>query len=423
MKILFIAHRTPYPPDKGEKIRAYHILSHLARRHVVSVVYWVDDPKDAEHRFFLRKLCRGKVMPVRMNKLTAKMRAISSLTAGRSFSEGYYYARKFRRVVDRLLNAHSYDAIYVFSSPMASYVEGRHDLPRLVDFVDLDSNKWGQLAQFAKFPLSTLYRIEQERLSRYEVAISNWARCSLFISPAEADLFTSMGGKGSVAVVPNGADLDVRRLPLDQVPFCGAGGSAVEQPEGEKLIFVGTMNYYPNADAVLYFAREIFPLIRRRYPRAIFEIVGRFPPRSVRRLDGVDGVRVVGKVGDVRSFLIQADVSVAPMRIAQGVQNKVLEAMGMGVPVVATPQALKGLDIRQGQEILIGDTPEQFAMQVMRLLSDAQLRNFITKGAWNKVKQAYNWEAIGAKFDGLVTGLQRGAATGMPIKDVPVWHT
>ena len=402
MKILFLAHRTPYPPNKGDKIRSFHLLSQLARAHDVTLLYFVDDPQDLNHTSILQSLCRGKVFPVRMNRCWAMCRAFLSLVRGRSFSEGFYAAKSFQRAVDDALRDGPFDAVFIFSSAMASFAKNIKARIRIVDFVDVDSDKWGQLAEVMTFPLSILYRIEQRRLLRFEVEISHWPTWNLFVSLADAELFKNQGGMGNIEVLPNGTDLELRRLPLDQMPFHGVGIHGTEEFDGPKLIFIGTMNYYPNVDAVHYFVKQIFPLIRQKFPRAVFEVVGRYPPRSVRRLSKLDGVRVLGEVPDIRSFLIRADISVAPMRIARGVQTKVLEAMGMGVPVVATQAATQGIDVCDGQEVLTGRSPVEFASQVTKLLSDAELRKSITKKAWNKMKQVYNWEVSGAKLERLL---------------------
>ena len=398
MKILFLAHRTPFPPNKGEKIRAYHILTQLAKVHSVSLVYWVDNPADLTHAKTLRKNCQGEVIPIRLKSSKAILRGLKSLAAGKSFSEGYFYSPDFQVAVNRLVKNENYDLVYAFSSVMAQFIMGKHQVPTVVDFVDVDSDKWGQLARFKNFPLSTFCCLEQHRLRRYEEILSQWAKCNLFVSQAEANLFRSMGGRGDVAVLPNGVDLGLVRLPRTQrhSPGLDSGCQVVT------LLFVGTMNYYPNTDAVLYFARQIWPLIRNRYPQANFEIVGRFPPLSVRKLDGTDGVRVLGEVSDVRLHLANADLSVAPMRIARGVQNKVLEAMSSGVPVVATSEAVKGIQVTKGAEVLIGDNPEEFAAQVDLVLSDSALYERISAQARNRVIKSYGWEGIGADLNEII---------------------
>jgi len=407
MKILFLAHRTPYPPNKGEKIRAYHLLSHLAKSHAVTLVYWVDDPRDLCHTPLLRSLCRGPVIPVWLNRTLALSRAVRSLLRGRSFTEGFYGSRLYQHAVDDALRNGPFDAIYIFSSAVASYAKNVDAKSKIVDFVDVDSDKWGQLAQTSAFPLSLIYQLEKKRLAHFEIEISKWASRSVFVSMAEAELFKKIGGQGWIEFLSNGTDLDLRRLPLEQIPFHAIKSNGGNQPNGARLIFVGTMNYYPNIDAVRYFAQEIFPLIRQKFPEAIFEIVGRYPTKTVCRLDKIEGVRVVGEVSDVRSYLVRADVSVAPIRIARGVQNKVLEAMALGVPVVATPAAIEGIDVCNGEEVLIGTSGEEFSQHVIQLLSNTELCKTMTRKARNKMNQFYNWDFVGLKLETLLANESR----------------
>ena len=420
MRILFLAHRTPYPPNKGEKIRAFNLLSHLANAHDVTLLYWVDDPQDLNHTPLLRSMCRGRVIPIRLNRILALARALRSLLRGGSFTEGFYRSKSFQSELDNVLRGAPFDAVFVFSSALASYAANIDVRTKIVDFVDVDSEKWRQLAEVSPFPLSLLYRLEQSRLSKFEISVSQWASRSLFFSPAEAELFKKIGGKGSIDFLSNGTDLELRRLPLEQIPYHLAGADRGTQTEGEKLIFVGTMDYSPNIDAVRHFAQDIFPLIRQKFSRAVFEIVGRRPPKAVIRLNQIDGVRVVGEVDDVRSYLVRADVSVAPMRIARGVQNKVLEAMAVGVPVVATPAAIEGIEVRDGEEVLVGATRDEFAQQIIRLLTDAELRKAMTKKAWNKMNQSYNWDSVGAKLERLLTAPPPGESMEAADADVSI---
>ena len=408
MRILFLAHRTPYPPNKGEKIRAFNLLSHLAKSHEVTLIYWVDAVGDLAHTPFLRSLCRGPVIPVQLNRTLALAGAARSLVQGGSLTQGFYGGKGYQKAVDDALRRGRFDAVLAFSSSVASYAEAIDCDIKIVDFVDVDSDKWGQLAKVSAFPLSFLYKLEQKRLAKFETQISTWSTVNMFISPAEAELYRQQGGQGEIAVLPMCTELEVRRLPLDQVPYQGAAPGTVEPSNEARLIFVGTLNYYPNIDAVIYFTEQIFPLIRQKFPRASFEIVGRNPPKTVTALGKIDGVRVLGEVPDVRSYLVRADVSVAPLRIARGVQSKVLEAMGMGVPVVATPSAIQGIDVANGQELLIGQTAEEFAACVIRLLNDAELRKTITRKAWNRMKQLYNPEVIGAHLERILSAAQKG---------------
>lgn len=407
MKILFLAHRTPYPPDKGDKIRSFHLLSHLARRHDVTLIYFVDEARDRAHSAQLNSLCKGKAFAVRRHRWWGNCRGLAALLAGRSLTEGFYDSRAFRRAVKNARCAGRFDAVFAFSSGVAPYAARVPAARKLVDFVDVDSDKWAQLAETARLPLSLLYRLEHKRLSRLEIAVTAWATRSLFVAQTEADLFRARGGGGVIEVLPNGTQLELRRLPRTAAPAPPVDANGGAAPA--KIVFIGTMDYPPNVDAVEYFAREIFPRIREQFPRALFQIGGRAPTPAVRRLGAIDGVEVVGEVADVRAYLVGADVSVAPMRIVRGVPNKVLEAMGMGIPVVATPAAIQGIDVVDGEEILTASSAEAFAAQVMRLLRDHDLGRALTARAWKKMKRDYDWDAIGARLEALLSPQDRAA--------------
>jgi sugar transferase (PEP-CTERM/EpsH1 system associated) len=369
----------------------------LAQRHDVTAAYFIDDPDDKEYESILRRICHGNTHSVILNLHAARARGLAAVLSGRSFSEGYFYSRALENMIDRLIQRGRYDLVYAFSSPMGQYLRRYPKIPLLMDFVDVDSHKWTQLAEVTRFPAARLLLIEAARLANYEIAISARARCSLFVSDAEANLFRSIGGQGDILALSNGVDSDLLRLPICE-PRGGARGSN-GSPRPARLIFAGTMNYLPNADAVLYFAREILPRIRRDFPQAVFDVVGRYPTRAVRKLHGVGGVRVLGEVGDLRGHIIQADVSVAPLRIARGIQNKILEAMAIGIPVVATPAAVEGIEVQDEKELLVADTPDSFARQVVRLLGDAQLRSRIGKKARTKMLQEYSWNQRGEQLE------------------------
>ncbi|MGH7847283.1 MAG: TIGR03087 family PEP-CTERM/XrtA system glycosyltransferase [Candidatus Binatia bacterium] len=402
MKILFLAHRIPYPPNKGDKIRSYHLLRSLAQKHEISLVCWLDDAGDKQYEPTLGNLCRGALETMTVSPSGACLNGLGFLLSGRSFSEGYFYSRRLQGIVDRLVQRNHYGLVYAFSSPMAQYVRAHREIPLLMDFVDADSQKWLQLARFKKFPLSAFFLWEGTRLANYEVAVSSRASWSVFVSAAEAALFKSIGGKGNILAIPNGVDSDLFRLPVQEPE--GEAGAGASHPGGRvfRLIFAGTMNYFPNEDAVLYFVREVFPLIRRECPNVVFDVAGRSPSRSLRRLDGIEGVRILGEVGDIKGHLVRADVSVAPLRIARGIQNKVLEAMAMGIPVVATPDAVAGIDVEPGEDLLVAASPEAFARHVISLLRDPQLRCRMAKRARSKMVQQYSWKRMGAQLEKII---------------------
>jgi hypothetical protein len=272
---------------------------------------------------------------------------------------------------------------------MAQYVSAARDVPVLLDFVDISSDKWLQYGARLPFSRAWLYRLEGARLREHEVAAARRATRCLVATPREQALLHAFAPWAPTTVVPNGVDLEYFTPP--------------PAPETDStLIFTGALDDFPNVDAVVDFVQTIFPRIRDRVPRARFLVVGKDPTRAVRRLAALRGVEVVGTVPDVRPYLRQAAVAVAPMRVAGGVQNKILEAMAMGLPVVATSKAHAGLEARSGQHLFVADDPATFADVVVRLLSPVELRAQVGRAARKFVEANHSWVAAMAKLDRVI---------------------
>ncbi len=378
LDLLFLSHRIPYPPDKGDKIRSYHELVGLAERgHRVTLATFVDDPEDLRHVEAVRALCEEAHVQ-RIGRRMATLRGLAWLGLGGSLSIGFYRSREFRRWIASRSAARAFDAVFAFSSTMAPYalaVPG--DPVRVLDLVDLDSEKWSQYASRFRPPRSWLLRLESRRLRRIEVDyLSRFDHCVVCTEPERETL----EGRGNrpVRVIPNGVSLD--RFPF--VP-----------PRGREpiVIFTGAMDYFPNVDGVDWFAREVFPEVRSRCPGARFRIVGRNPAPKVVALDELDGVEVVGGVPDMADELHRGRVAVAPLRIARGVQNKVLEAMCAGTPVVASEAAFEGIEARAGEEVRVGSTGTEIAALVIELLNDESEGEALARRARAAVERAYSW--------------------------------
>ena len=390
VNILYLCHRIPFPPDKGDKIRSYHQIDYLARRHRLHVVTFVDSAEDERHVPALRERCASLAVAKR-GKVGTVAGALLALLTGEPFSVRCFRSGSLRGAVDRLMRKERFDVILVFSSAMAQYAAEWKDLRRLVDFVDVDSEKWRAYADLTRGPMAKVYRLEANRLGRYDLAIASEFDRSIFVSQAEADLFRRLGAEGPIDVIPMGVDLEYFR-PAARPP---REGSAPE------IVFVGMMSYFPNIDAVSYFAREIFPLIRKDIPEARFTIVGRSPSARVRVLAGA-GVRVTGAVDDVRPFLAAASVAVAPFRVSRGMQSKVLEAMASGLPIVGSSLAFQGIPAREGDGVEAADAPEGFAEAVVRLLRDPALRGLRGESARRYVERHHRWEDRGATLEALL---------------------
>ena len=394
MKILYIAHRIPYPPNKGEKIRAFHQIRYLSRTHQVHLACLIDEKEDLPYVKVLEQYCTS-VDAVYRNKIVARFIAVFALFTNKPLSVASFYSRLLARKIAYRLRSERFDRIFVSCSAMTKYVRQVSDIPKVVDFVDVDSEKWQLYANFHPFPLSWIYRLEANRLARYEEEIAQGFDHSLFASDREVALFQRRVKDHPISFIGNGVRLDY---------FSSQDNSCADQP---LIVFTGVMDYFPNVDAALYFCEEIFPLIREALPKVHFSIVGRNPTWRVRKLQHQPQVAVTGSIPDVRPYLQKAMIAVVPLRIAGGVQNKVLEAMAMGLPVVGTSKAFQGLHATKTDGIRIADEPQEFVRQVLLLLKDAQLRRQCSLQARHYVERYHCWEDYGAHLDQLLQTVTR----------------
>lgn len=401
-EVLFIAHRIPYPPDRGDKIRSFNIVKRLSALAPVHVAAFADDSADAAHEEGLRAalgagLASILVVPRRRSKAASLLLGTAS---GRSASTTAFASAAMTRHVSTLIARPAVQSIFAFSGQMGQYVPVDHGKSRFVmDFVDVDSAKFESYAGDSPAPLSWLYRHEARRLAREEALIARSADVSLFVTEAEAVLFRARSGSDTAKVraLENGVDLAFfdPAAPVAALP---------DRPGTPLLVFSGQMDYPPNVQAVTSFAREVLPRIRAAVPGATFAIVGRNPAPAVRALEGSDGVSVIGAVPDMRPWLAAADVVVAPLQVARGIQNKVLEAMAMGRPVVASGAAFEGIDAAPGRELVVADGPEATAAAVLTLLGDARLAAAIGRDARARMCDRYAWDRQLAALPELVFG-------------------
>lgn len=395
-EILFLAHRIPYPPTKGEKIRAYNFLSHLARTHVVHLGCFVDDPSDWRHADHLRALCEECHFAA-LSRVRAWRRAVGALARDAALSVGIVRDAALGAWVGDLVQRRPIACVLAYSSGMAQFLARlppRH-VRRIVDFVDVDSEKWRQMASCHRWPLSWLYRREGRRLAAFDRAAACGCDRCLFVSPAEARLFQQLSpaAASKVLVLPNGVDSAYfSPEPTFASPFA---------PGGPVIAFSGDMSYWPNEDAVLWFAKAVLPRVRAARSDLRFVAVGRSPSRRLRRRAPGLGITLTGEVPDVRPFLAHAALVVAPLRVARGVPNKVLEAMAMAKPVVATPAAVVGLSVRPGEEILLAAEPDDMAGAIERALEPRFGRSMAEK-ARARVVADFGWAPTLRLLDDLV---------------------
>lgn len=411
--ILYLTHRIPFPPNKGDKIRSWHLLKHLAQRYRVHLGTFIDDPNDWQYVDTVKKLC-GETHFANLHPRASRVRSLLALPARRPLTLGYYRNYGMQKWVDRVMEEHAIERVLVFSSAMAQFVTDAGQARRIIDFVDIDSDKWRQYADKKSWPMSWLYRRESRMLLDYERQVAHEFDASLFVSQAEADLFKQLAPEcaAKTGFFNNGVDTGYFS-PAHEYPAPYPAGEAV-------MVFTGAMDYWPNIDAVQWFAQEIFPAVRAQNPAACFYIVGSRPAESVRALAAQPGVHVTGAVPDIRPYLAHASLAVAPLRVARGIQNKVLEAMAMAKPVVVSPQALEGIHASPGSELMLAETAGQFAAAVSALL--AQPDKTMGNNARAKVEAEYGWASNLACVDAL---LEPGSHTSVeetapsPMQHIP----
>lgn len=396
--LLYLVHRLPYPPNKGDKVRSYHLLKHLTASHRVFLGTFVDDPDDEQHIETLRAMCPD-LHVARLHPRWAKLRSLTALPSNEALGLHYYRNAGLQTWVNRVMAENAIDAAVIFSSVMAQYVENCRApaTPMLVDFVDVDSHKWTQYAPNHAWPMSWLFRREGQRLLAYERAIATKAQHSFFVTANEVALFQSMAPESTskVDAMGNGVDADFFSPSATRPsPFASAANSSGEIA----LVFTGAMDYWPNIDAVTWFAADILPQLLLTHPQIRFYIVGRSPTDEVLALAN-SHVVVTGTVPDVRPYLQHAALVVAPLRVARGLQNKILEAMAMARPVIASKSCVDALTVQRDSEIFSAESAQDFITQIGALLQAPEHLTSVGVAGRHRVLSHYSWDAHLAAID------------------------
>lgn len=398
--VLLLAHRIPYPPTKGDKVRSFHLLRHLQRHHRVFLATFVDHPGDERFIPALRGICPDLFVG-KLDRSRARIRSLRGLARREPLTLGYYADPALAEWVQSVVRDYPLDATVVFCTSMAQYAPA--SVPTLIDFVDLDSAKWTQFAAVRRLPLSWLYRREGRLLLDYERQLARTAAGMFFVTPAEIALFEAAAPetRGRAQVLRNGVDADY---------FVASGDRPSPFQDGElPVVFTGSMDYWPNVDAVNWFAREMLPALRRRWPRLRFYIVGRDPARSVLNLAG-DAVVVTGGVEDVRPYLQHAALVVAPMRFSRGVQNKILEAMAMEKFVVATSNCANAVGASTEDGLLGASDAAGFMAAVADYLQQPlETARTAGRAARSFVQTHYHWDSSFKPLDACLAAAQVGA--------------
>ncbi len=376
--LLFLAHRIPFPPNKGDKIRSFHLLRHLSQHYAIHLGAFVDDPQDWQYADALAPYCASvKLVPLHPRR--ARLGSVSGLLTGEALTLPYYRHAGLKAWAFALAAAGTVTHGLAFSSAMAQFMPPLQK--RVLDMVDVDSDKWTQYAPTQRWPLSWVYAREGRKLAEWEAQVTRTFDATLLVSPQEAALLQARvpAVADRVGAFENGVDAEYFSP--------GRGYASPFNPAEQAIVFTGAMDYWPNVDAVTWFAERMFPAIHDALPGARFYIVGSRPGEPVLSLARQPGVTVTGSVPDVRPYLAHAACAVAPLRIARGVQNKVLEAMAMACPVVTSPQAAEGIRAEAGRDFTLAHDAPEFAACVIAHARQPQ-RNTHARAC---ILERYDW--------------------------------
>jgi sugar transferase (PEP-CTERM/EpsH1 system associated) len=419
-----LTHRLPYPPDRGDRIRSYQLLKLLAAHFDLALACTSDEPVWLQHHELLRTMAkRVAIQPISAS--ASRVRGLQAMLTGRSLTPAWYFRQCLADQVRQWHEQAPFDAVLTFCTGMLAYARllcppgARASRPapvspppsaggvvpavpcslstvpsgvrHILDLVDVDSLKWQSYARSSWPPLSWAYRVEAARLRRIEAGrFDHFDAITLVSAHEEASFRASVGDHPGLTVVPNGVD-------LDYFSPQSAGSS-------KNIVFVGALNYRPNYEGIIWFVRHVMPSLRHAIPGVHLQVVGRNPTPAVRQLGEYPGVEVVGSVPDVRPYLGDAAAAIAPLQIARGVQNKVLEAMAAARPVVCSPGAARGLSAQDGRDLLVADTPQQWTDAISRVLGNAELRGQLARCGRQYVEQNHNWDRCLAPMIALLGG-------------------
>jgi sugar transferase (PEP-CTERM/EpsH1 system associated) len=393
--LLYLAHRIPFPPNKGDKIRSFHLLRHLSQRYRIFLAAFIDDEHDWRYTDDVKRLCADCHFQ-RISPMAARLKSLAGLMTGEPLSLPYYRSRPMATWVRNVLKRENIGRVVAFSSPMGQYAMNVADAIRVMDFVDVDSDKWRQYAAGKTGPAGWVYRREARRLLAFEQDVARAFDASLFVSEHEAALFRTLAPESARKIDYFNNGVDARYFdPADSHPNPYADGE-------DTIVFTGAMDYWPNIDAVTWFADNVFAGLQQQYPKARFCIVGARPAKGVLALAQRPGIRVTGAVQDIRPYLAHARFAVAPLRIARGVQNKVLEAMSMGKAVIVSPQGLEGISALPGKEVILAHDATGFAAATAALL--ASVPPDMGPAARARVQTDYDWDRNLARVDATLGG-------------------
>lgn len=384
MKILFTANRFPYPPYRGDKLKIFHLAKRLCRHHELHLVTFLQDKDDLQYLPELRKIFK-EIHLVPLSRLQSYAHSLLAFARQEPFQVRYFYSAAMARMLRSLQERHHYDAVHVQHLRMAQYWAAEKKVPRILDLPDAFSLYWQRRVEGTVGPLRAFARLEYARVRAYERILGEF-NLSLVCSREDQEYLRTQQGISNVQLLPNGVDLDT---------FSSPGH---DYGQDKVILFTGNMDYAPNVDAVLYFAREIFPTLREQLPGVRFVVAGQRPVKKVRALAG-PGITVTGFVPDLKEMYAAAAIVVAPLRFGAGTQNKVLEAMAMGVPVVSHEVGFSGLNIASGDGVLLAADAAAFRAHCLDLLRSEHLRAETGRAGAAQVRRQFDWEVVARQLE------------------------
>ena len=389
MNILYLCHRFPYPPKRGGKIRPFNMIRHLtALGHRVTVCSLVRSAAEGEEGRGIAPYCAGFEM-ARVKAPVQALRMVARLPLVTPSSMGFFHSPELGRRVRDLLRAQKWDLIFVHCSSVAPYVEQVRDVPKILDFGDMDSQKWLEYANYKPFPLSLGYRLEGHKMRAAERRLAQRFDLCTATTRAEWETLESYGTGAATDWFPNGVDADF---------FCPTDQAC----DTETISFIGRMDYYPNQECMARFCAETWPLLKARRPALKLLIVGADPSPAMRKLGELPGVTVTGSVLDVRPFIRSSALMVAPLNIARGTQNKILEAMAMGVPVVTSRIAAGGVDAQAETHFLVADTPTEYCEAILQVLENPAERQRLAIAGRQRMLSHHAWPQSMHRLDQII---------------------
>ena len=389
MNVLYVCHRFPFPPKRGGKIRPFNMIRHLtAAGHRVTVCSLTRSQAEADEGQGIAPHCAEQVMG-RVSEPVQFARMIARLPLTTPSSMGYFYSSELASEVRRLLASQRWDLIFVHCSSVAPYVEHVTDVPKILDFGDMDSQKWLEYANYKPFPLSFGYWLEGQKMQAAEKRLARRFDICTATTRAEWRTLNEYGTGAVTDWFPNGVDAD----------FFSPGS---EPYDFETISFIGRMDYYPNQECMARFCKQTWPLLKDKRPAMKLLIVGADPSPEMRALGELPGVTVTGSVPDVRPYIRSSALMVAPLAIARGTQNKILEAMAMGVPVVTSSVAAGGVDAVAGEHLLVADTPEEIATAILRIVGNPGERARLADAGRARVLSHHDWAGSMKRLDAII---------------------